>query len=148
MNVQGIPVLYAIVTGSPPARSVSDLIDLAQADGWDVCLIASPNGRRFIDADALEVKTGHPVRSEYKEPGEPDVLPPADAMIAAPVTGNSLANWAVQNAIRNLSEWGVTMLLPDDMPGPDEPGTDEQHVTRLPWGAAWQAVLEHPRLSV
>jgi phosphopantothenoylcysteine synthetase/decarboxylase len=185
MNVQGIPVLYAIVTGSPPARSVSDLIDLAQADGWDVCLIASPNGRRFIDADALEVKTGHPVRSEYKEPGEPDVLPPPDAMIAAPVSCNSLAKWAagisdtlplgllveavgkrmpvvavpysntahigfpaVQNAIRNLSEWGVTMLLPDDMPGPDEPGTDEQHVTRLPWGAAWQAVLEHPRLSV
>jgi hypothetical protein len=42
----------------------------------------------------IGVKTGHPVRSEYKEPGEPDVLPPADAMIAAPVTCNSLAKWA------------------------------------------------------
>ncbi|MBU3067338.1 flavoprotein [Nocardia sp. NEAU-G5] len=95
MNDQGSPVLYAIVTGAPVARDVGTLVDLAQAERWDVCVIASPYGRRFIDVDALEAKTGHPVRSEYKDPGAPDVLPPADAMIAAPVTANSLAKWAV-----------------------------------------------------
>ncbi|MGW3539187.1 flavoprotein [Nocardia niigatensis] len=95
MNDQGSPVLYAIVTGSPAAGDVGTLVDLAQADGWDVCVIASPYGRRFIDVDALEGKTGHPVRNEYKAPDEPDVLPPADAMIVAPLTGNSLAKWAV-----------------------------------------------------
>jgi phosphopantothenoylcysteine synthetase/decarboxylase len=88
------PVLYAIVTGSPAARDVGKLVDLAQAAGWEVCVIASPDGRRFIDAEALSVKTGHVVRSRYKEPDAPDVLPPADAMIVAPITCNSLAKWA------------------------------------------------------
>ncbi|MET8429410.1 flavoprotein [Nocardia sp. NPDC004860] len=69
-------------------------MDLAQADGWDVCVIASPDGSRFIDADMLEAKTGHPVRSQYKEPGTPDLFPPADGMIVAPITSNSLAKWA------------------------------------------------------
>ncbi len=87
-------MLYAIVTGSPAARDVGTLVDLAHADGWDVCVIASPYGTRFIDVEALAAHTGHPVRSEYKDPGTPDVLPPADAMIVAPLTGNSLAKWA------------------------------------------------------
>jgi phosphopantothenoylcysteine synthetase/decarboxylase len=88
------PVLYAIVTGSPAARDVGKLVDLAQSDGWEVCVIASPDGYRFIDAEALEIQTGHRVRSQYKEPDAPDVLPPADAMIVAPATCNTLAKWA------------------------------------------------------
>lgn len=94
MNDHGQPVLYAIVTGSPAARDVGILVDLAQADGWDVCVIASPNGYRFIDADALSAQTGHTVRQQYKDPDAPDVLPPADAMVVAPITCNSLAKWA------------------------------------------------------
>jgi phosphopantothenoylcysteine synthetase/decarboxylase len=94
MNDNGDPVLYAIVTGASVAGDVGELVDLARADGWDVCVIASPEGRRFIDTDALAAATGHPVRSEYKDPGAPDVLPPADAMIAAPITCNSVAKWA------------------------------------------------------
>lgn len=94
MNECGEPVLYAIVTGSPAARDIGKLVDLAQADGWDVCVIASPNGYRFINPDTLTAKTGHTVRHQYKEPDAPDVLPPADAMVAAPITCNSLAKWA------------------------------------------------------
>lgn len=60
----------------------------------DVCVVASPDGRGFIDVDMLEERTGHPVRSYYKKPGTPDVLPPTDAMIAAPLTCNSMAKWA------------------------------------------------------
>ena len=52
------------------------------------------DGRRFIDCDALATKTGHVVRSSYKEPDAPDILPLADAMIVAPITCNSLAKWA------------------------------------------------------
>ncbi|WP_324194574.1 flavoprotein [Nocardia blacklockiae] len=94
MDELGRPVLYAIVTGSPAARDVGRLVDLARGDGWEVCVVASPDGRRFIDVEELESRTGHPVRSHYKDPGTPDVLPPADAMIAAPLSGNSLAKWA------------------------------------------------------
>ncbi|MEV6769819.1 flavoprotein [Nocardia sp. NPDC051030] len=95
MNDQGQPVLYAVVTGAPVARDVGTLVDLAQAAGWDVCVVASPNGLRFIDADRLSAKTGYPVRSQYKEPDAPDMLPSADGMIVAPITSNSLAKWAV-----------------------------------------------------
>ncbi len=42
----------------------------------------------------LEVRTGHPVRSEYKKPGEPDVLPPPDAIIVAPASFNTINKWA------------------------------------------------------
>ncbi|MEV0688383.1 flavoprotein [Nocardia sp. NPDC050378] len=87
-------VLYAIVTGAPPAGTVNELVSLAQADGWDVRVVASPNGVRFLDTDALEAQTGHPVRWEFKQPGTEDVLPPADAIIAAPLTANSMAKWA------------------------------------------------------
>jgi phosphopantothenoylcysteine synthetase/decarboxylase len=94
MNDRSRPVLYAIVTGSPAARDIGKLVDLAHADEWDVCVIASPHGYQFIDADALAAKTGYPVRHQYKQPDAPDVLPPADAMVVAPITCNSLAKWA------------------------------------------------------
>jgi phosphopantothenoylcysteine synthetase/decarboxylase len=93
VNDQGAPVLYAIVTGATVARDVGKLVDLAHRDGWDVCVIASPNGCRFIDVDAVAAKTGRSVRCQYKELDAPDVLPPADAMIVAPITSNSLAKW-------------------------------------------------------
>ncbi|KZM73219.1 flavoprotein [Nocardia terpenica] len=94
MDDHGSPVLYAIVTGSPVARDVATLVDLAHEDGWEVCVVASPEGLRFIDAEMLENLTGFPVRSRYKEPGAPDALPPADGMIVAPITSNSMAKWA------------------------------------------------------
>src|SRR5689334_141307 len=68
-------VLYAIVTGAPPAATIGELVKLAQADGWDVCVVASPNGARFIDTEAVATQTGHPVRSEFKQPGTDDLLP-------------------------------------------------------------------------
>jgi phosphopantothenoylcysteine synthetase/decarboxylase len=87
-------VLYVIVCGSPVARNVGLLVALAQRDGWDVCVIASPDGRKFVDVPALAAQTGHPVRSFYKNPGDPDVLPLADAMVVAPATVNTINKWA------------------------------------------------------
>ncbi|HEU4348673.1 MAG TPA: flavoprotein [Actinoplanes sp.] len=87
-------VLYILVCGSPMARDVGILVELAQRDGWDVCVITTPDGRRFVDVAALQAQTGHPVRSDYKSPGEPDVLPQADAMIVAPATVNTVNKWA------------------------------------------------------
>jgi phosphopantothenoylcysteine synthetase/decarboxylase len=73
---------------------VETLVRSAQEEQWDVCVIATPNACRFIDSDRLRDLTGHPVRSEYKDPDEPDVLPPADAMIVAPATFNTINKWA------------------------------------------------------
>ena len=87
-------VLYVLVCGSPIARDVGVLVELAQQDGWEVCVITTPDGRKFVDTKALQAQTGHPVRSTYKNPGEPDSLPSPDAMIVAPATVNTVNKWA------------------------------------------------------
>lgn len=88
-------VLYAIACGSPPARYVGRLVELAQADDWEVCVVVTPDGRKFVDVPALAAQTGHPVRTFYKNPGDIDVLPEATAMIVAPATVNTINKWAL-----------------------------------------------------
>jgi phosphopantothenoylcysteine synthetase/decarboxylase len=87
-------VLYIIVCGSPASRRVADAVRLAQADGWDVCVVATPDGLKFIDVPELAELTGHPVRHHYKYPGDPDSLPAADALLVAPATVNTINKWA------------------------------------------------------
>jgi phosphopantothenoylcysteine synthetase/decarboxylase len=89
------PVLYLIACGSPPARHIGQLVELAQAAGWDTCVVVSPDGRKFVDMPALAALTGHPVRSVYKNPGDLDVLPDADALIVAPATVNTINKFAL-----------------------------------------------------
>jgi phosphopantothenoylcysteine synthetase/decarboxylase len=74
---------------------VQELVMLSQAAGWDVCVIATPQATKFVDIPLLEQLTGHPVRSEYKRPEEPDVLPRADAIVVFPATVNTLNKWAL-----------------------------------------------------
>jgi phosphopantothenoylcysteine synthetase/decarboxylase len=91
-------VLYLIVCGGPPASQAHEFVKLAQAAGWDVCVIATPQGGRFVDAKQLTELTGHPVRSNYKLPTEPDVLPPANAIVVAPATFNTINKFASGSA--------------------------------------------------
>ena len=53
-----------------------------------MCVIATPDGTKFIDTGQLAELTGHPVRVHYKDPADPDVLPPPDAFVIAPATFN------------------------------------------------------------
>ena len=86
-------VLYVISGGSPAARHVPEFVRRAQTAGWEVCVVASPQGTKFLDLEQLQRLTGYPVQSEYKHPDEPDVLPPADAVVAFPATFNTLNKW-------------------------------------------------------
>ena len=88
------PVLYVIACGGPASAHLPAFVAFAQAQGWDVCVIATPDGMKFLDPDPLAEQTGHPVRSQYKQPDEPDVLPPADAFVVAPATFNTINKWA------------------------------------------------------
>lgn len=88
-------VLYIVSCASSSAPLVKDFVSSAQAVGWDVCCIPTPQGRKFIDIPFLERLTGHPVRSEYKHPNEQDVLPRADAIVVFPATFNTLNKWAL-----------------------------------------------------
>ena len=88
-------VLYVISGGSPAAQHVPELVQRAQRLRWEVCVVASPQGRKFLNAPRLERMTGYPIRSEYKHPEEPDVLPPADVVVAFPATFNTLNKWVL-----------------------------------------------------
>lgn len=88
-------VLYVVCCAALAAQRIQDFIVLAQAARWEVCVIATPQATKFIDAPFLEKLTGHPVRTDYKRPEEPDVLPRADAIVVYPATVNTLNKWAL-----------------------------------------------------
>ncbi|MFD7291217.1 flavoprotein [Streptomyces sp. NPDC059863] len=89
--------LYLFGTAAPPVMDIAQVISDVQARGWDVCLGLTPTAARWLGAQLvdLERRTGAPVRSEYKLPGEPDVWPKADAILVAPATLNTVNQWAL-----------------------------------------------------
>jgi phosphopantothenoylcysteine synthetase/decarboxylase len=86
-------VLYIVTCAAPPARHIGELVALAQQDGWTVAVLATPRAAGWIDTSALSDLTGHPIRSDYKQPYDPDVLPPADAFAVVPATFNTINKW-------------------------------------------------------
>ncbi|MFD5427008.1 flavoprotein [Streptomyces sp. NPDC127084] len=88
------PFLYVVVCASGIAGDVGKLISAAQGRQWDVGVVATPQGLKFIDAQAVESQTGFPIRSAWRSPGDPRPLPPADAIVVAPATFNTINKWA------------------------------------------------------
>lgn len=88
------PVLYVVACGARPAADLPAFVTWAMGEGWDTCVIVTPFALRFADTPGLAELTCHPVRSDYKRPEDPDVLPPADAFAVAPCTFNTLNKWA------------------------------------------------------
>jgi hypothetical protein len=124
------PVLYLIACGGPPAGQLPEFVGFAQAEGWDVCVIATPDGTKFMDAPRLAELTGHPVRVRYKDPDDPDVLPPPDAFMIAPATFNmvnKLAHGISDTLALGLVNEAVGLGLP---------------ITAAPWPNA--ALARHP----
>jgi phosphopantothenoylcysteine synthetase/decarboxylase len=92
-------ILYLIVCGSSSALElVEPAIPVCQEAGWDVCVIATPMGRQFLNIPTIAQLTSHPVRSEYKAPDFPDILPRADAIIVYPASFRTINNWAAGNS--------------------------------------------------
>jgi hypothetical protein len=123
------PVLYVIASGASPTRELPELI-AALADDWDTCVITTPEGARFFDVDAVAAMTGHPVRTTFKDPDAPDVLPPARAFAAVPATFNTINKWAA-----GISDTLALGLLNEAI------GLDRPIVT-VPWPNA--ALARHP----
>ena len=88
-------VLYLIVCGAPPAVDTAQLVKEKQDDGWDVVVIATPHGIQWFDVDEVERLTGHPVRSEFRKPGDPEFHPRGDVVLVAPATFNTINKWAL-----------------------------------------------------
>jgi phosphopantothenoylcysteine synthetase/decarboxylase len=108
-------VLYIVTCATLAAPDIDKLVGMAQDAGWGVCVIATPMATRFIDQPALEAQTGCPVRSDYKQPGTPDVLPPATAMVvggASANTINKLAAGISDNLALGLLNEAIGLGLP------------------------------------
>lgn len=90
---RGTLYLVSCATSSTPL--VYACLEAAQAAGWDVHCILTPSARPFLDEARLGALSGHRVWSEFQRPGEPDIWPPADAVLAFPVSFNSLTKWAL-----------------------------------------------------
>ncbi|WP_420080124.1 flavoprotein [Streptomyces sp. JL4002] len=88
------PFLYVVVCAAGVAGDVGRLITVAQERGWDVGVIATPQGLGFLDVAAVEAQTGYPIRSAWRSPGEARPFPPADAIAVAPATFNTVNKWA------------------------------------------------------
>lgn len=87
-------VLYLVISGAPAPEGIPTLVTACQAAGWRVVVFSTPTGIRFIDPAELERLTGEPVRSEYRMPGSGTPAPPANVVLACPLTFNSVNKFA------------------------------------------------------
>jgi hypothetical protein len=130
----GQPVLYVVGCAAPPVLRVRVLIEAAQARGWETCLVLTPAAARWLETSIAPLAdlTGHPVRSQYQLPGEPALLPPADAMLVAPATSNTINKLAagisdtlalglVNEAIASRAPIAMVSCLRNDLAHPALP---------------------------
>ena len=94
VTVNALRVLYLVISGAPAPEGLPSLVTLIQKSGWRVVVFSTPAGTRFADLDELERLTGQPVRREYRMPGTGERTPPADAVLACPLTFNSVNKFA------------------------------------------------------
>ena len=155
-------VLYVVVCAAPPASEVHELVKLAQAAGWEVCVIATPEAMHWIDPAMLATVTGYDVRSEYRATDAAKSLPDADAIAVAPATFNTVNKFragiadnagvpiilapnvkavlaehpAFPASLRELASWGVHVL---------EQAPQPRGVRMAPWETILEAVERHVR---
>ncbi len=98
-------VLYVIICASSSAPLAEKLLIQAKTQGWDVCVLTTPQGYAFFDVPVFERLIAYPIRSEYKHPKDPDVLPRADALVVFPATFNTVNKWA--NGISDTLAVGI-----------------------------------------
>jgi phosphopantothenoylcysteine synthetase/decarboxylase len=83
--------LRVVVSGSRVAAGVGRLVDAALSRGWAVDVTATQSGLDFIDAGGIALACGKPVRTTYTyAPDGSRISPPADVMIVAPATYNTV----------------------------------------------------------
>jgi phosphopantothenoylcysteine synthetase/decarboxylase len=111
-------VLYLVISGAPAPEGIPELIGMLHTAGWQVVVFATPAGTRFADISELERLTGQPVRSEYRMPGTGTHVPPADAVLACPLTFNSVNKFAHGHAdnfavglLCEMAGYGVPLVV-------------------------------------
>ncbi|MEU6234403.1 flavoprotein [Kitasatospora sp. NPDC047058] len=90
-------MLYLLGSAAPPVLSFPVVVEQAQARGWGVVVGLTPTAASWLEPELplLAELTGYPVKSRFRRPGEPDLLPPADAVLVAPATLNTINSIAL-----------------------------------------------------
>jgi phosphopantothenoylcysteine synthetase/decarboxylase len=139
--------LQVVVCGAGPATDVLQLVHLAGARGWTVAVTATPSAMDFIDPTAIEAATGSPVRSSYQSsPSGRRSLPPADALVIAPATYNSMNKIALGLA-DNYAMTSVAELIGRQVPTVIVPFVNAALAARAPFRHAL-AALRDERIRV
>ena len=87
-------LLYLIVCAAPPANHIVDSIAGLHEVGWEVCAVTTPAAIAWTDTERLQAATGHPVRTVFRSPDEPEFQPRGDAVLVAPATFNTINSCA------------------------------------------------------
>jgi phosphopantothenoylcysteine synthetase/decarboxylase len=128
--------LQIVVCAAGPAADVTQLITTAGQQSWTTAVTATPSALDFIDAEAIERLTRHPVRSTYRpSPGTRRSLPAADALIIAPATYNSLNKVALGIA-DNYAMTTVAELIGRQVPTVVVPFVNAALAARAPFRRA------------
>ena len=88
-------VLYLIVCAAPPAADTAALVKTKQAEGWEVCVVATKMALDWFDTDEVEDLTGHEVRSQFRKPNEKSFETLGNAVLVSPATFNTINKWAL-----------------------------------------------------
>lgn len=93
---------------------------LAVDQAWSVQVVATPAATNFIDAAVVELHTGNPVRSDYRENAGGLRTSSADALVIAPATYNTINKlaagvndtYALNVAAEAIGRGTPTVILP------------------------------------
>ncbi|MFE5325689.1 flavoprotein [Embleya sp. NPDC056575] len=90
-------VLYVVAGAAPALRELGSLVHTVRGDGWDTCVTLTPTAAAWLDAglDDLAAVAGRPVRTRERGPDDPRPFPAPDALLACPLTFNTLNKWAL-----------------------------------------------------
>ncbi|MFF0876463.1 flavoprotein [Micromonospora aurantiaca (nom. illeg.)] len=139
--------LQVVVCGAGPSTDLLQLIHVASDRGWTVAVTATPSALDFIDSAAIEAETGIPVRSRYQASSRsPRSLPPADALVIAPATYNSINKIALGLA-DNYAMTSVAELIGRQVPTVIVPFVNAALAARTPFRHA-VAALRDERVRV
>ncbi len=88
------------ITGSIAAYKAAEIVRLLKKRGFDVKVILTENGARFIGAETLATLSGHPVYLEMFAPSRNELIGHislsdwADMLLVAPATANIIGKFA------------------------------------------------------
>jgi len=132
-------MLYLVISGAPAPEGIPALVTACQEAGWRVAVFSTPLGLKFIDSAEVERLTGEPVRADYRMPGSGKATPPADAVLACPLTFNSVNKFAHGHA-DNFAVGLLCEMLGYDIPTVVVPHCKPQLAKHLAFGTSLETL--------